>query len=397
MKIAVVIAWFEPAGGGAERSTAQTVHHLVQRGHRVTLLTGFCATEDQAAGLDVQLYPRGLSRSPWWYRGFSRWAQRQLDQGGYDASLSISTAVPASVVQPRGGTVRETLDRNIAMRPTPWRRLVKRTLINLSIKQRILLSLEHQTLHNPRVQRIVALSGYVTEQLQRHYHIDAARIQQIPNAAEAPQVTDQQRRDWRQRIRTGFQIPQGPPVFLFAAHNPKLKGLGPLMHATKLLQDRQTPITLLVAGNNRYAYQHLAATLGIRDRVRFIGKTNQMAQLYATADVTVLPTFYDPSSKVVIESLMMGTPAITTRYNGASQYVLSHNGHAPRGRVIDDPADVEALAQAMAQLADPTQRQRCIEAIDPQWAQSLSMSRHVDQLEQLLETVASGQPLANHE
>ena len=34
--------------------------------------------------------------------------------------------------------------------------------------------------------------------------------------------------------------------------------------------------------------------------MRLIGPTRQMAELYCAADVTVLPTYYDPSSKVVI-------------------------------------------------------------------------------------------------
>ncbi len=67
-----------------------------------------------------------------------------------------------------------------------------------------------------------------------------------------------------------------------------------------------------------------------------------------------MPTFYDPSSKVVIESLMMGTPAISTAYNGASDFIAPADGSA-RGRVIADPSDHRALAQAMIELWDPAE------------------------------------------
>ncbi|NBC10940.1 MAG: hypothetical protein GVY24_04285, partial [Planctomycetes bacterium] len=94
----------------------------------------------------------------------------------------------------------------------------------------------------------------------------------------------------------------------------------------------------------------------------------------------------DPSSKVVIESLMMGVPAISSGRNGASDFILPEEGPA-RGRVVDDPADVTGLADAMAELCDPAARTACIEAIAPDLAEQLSMARHVDRLEGVLEQV----------
>jgi UDP-glucose:(heptosyl)LPS alpha-1,3-glucosyltransferase len=107
-----------------------------------------------------------------------------------------------------------------------------------------------------------------------------------------------------------------------------------------------------------------------------------MPSLYAAADVTVLPSFYDPSSKVILESLMMGTPAISTTYNGASDHLTPPDG-SPRGLVIDDPADPRKLADVMIRLADADFRGACAEACTG-LADQLSMKRHVDQLEQVL-------------
>jgi hypothetical protein len=48
--------------------------------------------------------------------------------------------------------------------------------------------------------------------------------------------------------------------------------------------------------------------------------------------------------------------------------------------VIADPADAEALAQAMAEMADPVERDSCArETVD--LAEMLSIKRHVDALE----------------
>jgi UDP-glucose:(heptosyl)LPS alpha-1,3-glucosyltransferase len=384
MKIAIAIERYNPTGGGAERSTAQIADELAARGHEVTVLTA-CFEQDQPANLAVRAMSDESRMTGSSLRRFAAWARQHLADGGFDTSLSVTTTVPAAVVEPRSGTLQETFRRNIAMRPTALGQAFKRVTLALSPKHRTLLSLERQTLVDPMVRRFVALSGYVSRQLQEQ-GIDAARITCIANGSTLPIPDDDQRRQWRQTVRQGFGIADDQVAFLFAAHNPRLKGAEPLLHAMQSLSQRQLPVVLLMAGQTLYAHQRLAAELGIRERVKFVGLTGQMAQLYCAADVTVHPTFYDPSSKVVMESLMLGTPAISTRWNGASEQLVSQG--VSRGRVIDDPNDVASLAGAMAELCDPDERRRCRAAcagLDTE----LSMSRHVDRLVQVLEQ-ASG-------
>jgi UDP-glucose:(heptosyl)LPS alpha-1,3-glucosyltransferase len=152
-----------------------------------------------------------------------------------------------------------------------------------------------------------------------------------------------------------------------------------------LLARENTPAICLCAGAMHHAMNRAAADLGVRERMRWLGPTDDAASIFAAADVTVHPTWYDPSSKVVIESLMMGVPAITTRFNGAADVMT--NGHdTVAGRILDDPADAAALAAAMRDLADPKARKACKLDRDA-LADRLSMKRHVDALEKVLEDV----------
>jgi UDP-glucose:(heptosyl)LPS alpha-1,3-glucosyltransferase len=401
MRIALITETYNPEGGGAERSAVQTATELATRGHAVTMIAGYQPVRDPLPGTGIEV----VGMTPFRLRFASRvwrfwhWARQQTDAGGFDVSLSVTMAAPAVVVQPRGGTVRETHARNVAMRPTALKRAVKRLALALTPKQWALLTLERKTLAQPRLRKLVAVSRYVADQLERHYRIDPAMIELIPNAASLPPADDAQRAAWRQRVRRGFNIPDDALVFLFAAYNPKLKGAATLLRAADRLAKRGLDFVIVMAGEVQYAQQHLAAQLGVRDRVRMVGPTHQMAQLYAAADVTVLPTWYDPASKVVIESLMMGVPAISTRFNGASDLIVGPNGNGAlsaagtsgggaRGRVIADPGDADALAQAMAELADPAERDRCRTA-SAGLADQLDMARHVDRLEQVLVEVAA--------
>lgn len=404
MKVAIVIENMNLGGGGNERSTEQIARQLVQRGHEVTILTNRCPANGvnaipgvrivSAEGLDTKL-ALGLWR-------FARWAQRQIDTGGYDVSLSVTTAVEATIVQPRSGTVRETLARNIAMRRSPLRRAFKRLTILLRPKQLMLMWLERRTLHSPRVKKVVAISRYVADQLVHHYTMPLRRIELIPNAAEIERMTDAHRAAIRGRIRERLNLQPEDVVFLFAARNPGLKGLPALLEATARARQESDRVRLIVAGTLDLKQSDHARRLGIDDIARFVGPTREIDALYAAADVIVLPTWYDPASKVVLESLLHGVPAISTRYNGASQWIISPSGAAdvgspfaalnsegeqPAGRVIDSPADVAGLARAMVELCDDEERQRCA-AATAGLEDRISMRSHVDQLEALMRKIA---------
>jgi len=384
MKIALIIERFNPQAGGAEKSTAQIARHLTQRGHEVTVITWWSPDELETAGYKIDAFTDKHKMGMVNIFRFSYWVRQHLAEGDYDASLSMTTAAAATVVEPRSGTIRETLDRNVAMRPSGWSRIAKRLLIYASPKSQLQLRLERKTLFDPMVKRIVAVSAYVADQLRRHYGQLPDIIDVIPNASDMPSFSSAQRSTWRQTVRQGFAIDSDTPTFLFAAHNPKLKGAVTVLRAVRRLKEQGQSGIVIIAGQLSYALQRQAAQWHIRDRIRFTGTTDKIAQLMCAADVTVHPTWYDPSSKVVIESLMMGVPAISTRFNGASEWIASEGA----GVVLSDPSDDQALAQAMVQLADPAQRAASTPA-NGHMAQALSMAQHVSRLEQLLEQVRS--------
>lgn len=385
LRIAIAIEWFNPGGGGNERSTAQMAEELTRRGHQVTILAGSAPRELADLPYRVEARsdrPKAFAHTLRYYQ----WAERQLAEGDHDVSLSVTMTVAADVLQPRGGTIRETLRRNVALRHSPASRMVKRVLLALTPKQLMLLAMERRTLTHPRVKRVVALSEYVAWQLREHYSVDGEKVTVIPNAAAVPDVDAARRQQWRREVRQAFSIPDDAAVYVFSARNPRLKGFGTLIDAVdRLTRQGHQPVVLLT-GEMGYSAHDVIQRRGLRDRFRFVGMTGQMPALYAASDVTVLPTFYDPSSKVVIESLMLGTPAITTRYNGAAAFVTPDDG-PPRGRVIDDPADADALAAAMVELVDPATHAACV-AATAGLHEPLSMKRHVDQLEQVLHDAA---------
>jgi UDP-glucose:(heptosyl)LPS alpha-1,3-glucosyltransferase len=99
-----------------------------------------------------------------------------------------------------------------------------------------------------------------------------------------------------------------------------------------------------------------------------------MEQYYAASDVYVHPTFYDSCSLTVLEALASGLPAITTRFNGASDAILSEDG----GVIVEDPADADELARAIGRFADAGKRDRA-GSLARRWMEAFPPSRNVDE------------------
>jgi len=127
---------------------------------------------------------------------------------------------------------------------------------------------------------------------------------------------------------------------------------------------------LLVIGDGRPAeYQRLARRLGIGAVVRFVGQVDdrRLEQLYRRCDVLVHPTFFDPCSLVVFEALASGCPVITTSRNGAAELMVSGR----HGYVLENPGNVDALADALLRTADPVELGRmrtAVKALRPRLA-----------------------------
>jgi glycosyltransferase involved in cell wall biosynthesis len=111
------------------------------------------------------------------------------------------------------------------------------------------------------------------------------------------------------------------------------------------------PVQLVCAGSGpeQRQLEQLAAKLGIRDRVRFLGFVNQseLPELYAAADVLCLPSEYEAFGLVVNEAFSCGVPAIVSAACGAAEDLVREG---ETGFVVP-VGDVSAYADRLARLA----------------------------------------------
>lgn len=381
MKIGVVIERMEAWRGGAETSTLELCRLLVGRGHEVHVIT----TSNAQSLPDITIHTIKASAMFPAKRVamFAKRAAAFIRQQNYDVVHAISLLPEADVYQPRGGLLAETMARNVYTRKTASRRLLKRALMALNVKQRAMVELEKRVFR-PEGPVIACVSNYVARQCEEYYGATEPRVQVIYNGVNPRVPEADERASLRRDIRGELNIADDTLLLLFIAHNFRLKGLSPLIDTmSRMVVSGFTNFHLLVVGrDNVVPFQRKVSDLHLNGHITFMGPTQRPAAYFSACDVCVHPTYYDPCSRVVLESLYFGVPAITTSFNGASEVIQDGR----EGFVIQTPDEVGLWARRITELASPELR-RSMSENGIRLRERISMARHVAELDGLFRRI----------
>ncbi|MBN2315296.1 MAG: glycosyltransferase family 4 protein [Sedimentisphaerales bacterium] len=388
-KVAIIIERANISLGGAERSVFELAAALSGLGLKVNVLAATGQPNTKNVTILCQDKP-GLRVK---FSVFAEALQEHLAKNNYDIVHSVLPFEFADVYQPRGGTYAETIQRHIASFQNPLIKSYKEITAWTNFRRSALLQAERQLSRRTDGPMIVALSEYVAEQFKKHYGTDDKRIIVIPNGVKTERRVDKDRADrLRTQILTKVRLRESdhPILFLFVAHNFRLKGLGVLLKAMSLIARRKTKQTccLVIVGSDKTRkYRRFAKrvnTSTTSPRVIFLGHFSHIQSILSIADVAVLPTFYDPSSRFILEALGAGKPVITTKFNGASDLFVDQR----HGRVIDRPENIEALAEAIGWFTEPDNIQKASHAIaEDNLKENVSVSRVARQLMDVYESI----------
>jgi UDP-glucose:(heptosyl)LPS alpha-1,3-glucosyltransferase len=258
---------------------------------------------------------------------------------GFDLVQSFSRTRHQDVFRAGGGSHADYLARCHGPAGARIRRL--------SPRHATLLWIERQIFRDPS-QTVLCNSILVRDQIASRYHVPAARLEVIRNGVDLARFHPDRRGNEGARLR-GQLAAGSHTVWLFAGSGFPRKGLDVALGALAATRDREA--VLWVAGRDDPArWQALAARLGVRDRVHFLGPRGDMEALYAAADGLLLPTRYDAFANVCLEAAAAGIPVVTSGANGAREIA----GEA--GIVVEEPEDVAGFARALDALADPSLR-----------------------------------------
>ena len=144
-----------------------------------------------------------------------------------------------------------------------------------------------------------------------------------------------------------------PAVLLHASNFRPVKRVGDTVRALAQVR-RMRPVVLVLVGDGpeRASVEALASSLGVRDSVAFAGERRSLGDLFAHADLFLLPSEQESFGLAALESLASGVPVVASEVGGVPEVVT----HGETGWLVP-PRDPAAMAAAViALLADPVRR-----------------------------------------
>lgn len=285
--------------GGLESRLFLYMELLRKMGHEVTI---FVFKVDPSISLppDVSLEHINLKTVPKPFRQvlFDRLVARQLAKGEFDHVISMGRTSSQDVMIVGGNHLAY-----LSAVKKPWK----------GLKDYLQIYLDHKAYRSPGI--LFACSEMLKEEMLHHSGVESSKVRVLYPPSDVHRFHSGLKTNYQQwRRKYGFDPDK--KSFLLVSSDHRRKGLPLLLEVFAKLDPKR--VELLVAGG-----QAVKTNL---PHVRSLGFVQEVEELNAAADFSLLPSRYDPFGQVVSESLLCGTPAIVSHMTGAKALINSSNG-----------------------------------------------------------------------
>ncbi len=323
------------------------IHSLVQDGHQVTVIAP--PSQRPAGNLPYEFVP---VPEPAFARTQARWislsysfglalknleAARQVDLVHFtDAREALFTRTRAGLV----GNVNDTYAAEL-FSPGYYRRHYTDWLQRWAYYV-VTRRLEGLVYH--RLDAILANSRFTAQMIQAAYRLPAEKVFVCYKSVDAAY--------WRREMaaRSGKRA-AGPKRVLFVGTNMQRKGLPTLIKAAPQVARALPGVQFLVVGEDKAipAMRKLCCEEGVEGNFQFLGWKSQaeLLELYAGADVFVLPSLTEALGVALLEAMAAGLPVIGSDAGGIPEIITD----GVNGLLVppDNPARLaDALVRALS-------------------------------------------------
>ncbi|GAB2936364.1 glycosyltransferase family 4 protein [Nonomuraea fastidiosa] len=196
----------------------------------------------------------------------------------------------------------------------------------------------------PRLSPILTVSESSLADIHRDFNVPQANMRLIPLGVDTRYFHPRPEKPRR----------KGSIVAVASADSP-MKGVATLLRAVaKLATERDVHLTVVSKPTPGGPTEQLVQELSLQDRVRFVHgiSDDELGELIATSEISVVPSLYEGFSLPAVEHMACGTPLVASR-TGALPEVVGDAAVQVR------PGDAEELAAVLRRLHDsPEERER---------------------------------------
>jgi L-malate glycosyltransferase len=190
---------------------------------------------------------------------------------------------------------------------------------------------------------ITAVSDNLREETYANFQIEK-QIEVIHNFVDTKRFAKRPIDAFRKVI-----APSGEKILMHASNFRKIKRVQDVIRIyAQVKKDIPSKLLLVGDGPERPLAEELARELDICDDVRFVGKQQDMEEIYAISDLFLLPSEYESFGLAALEAMAAGAPVITTNAGGLPEIIIDgKNGF------LSNVGDVDSMSkQAIRILKD---------------------------------------------
>lgn len=377
MKIALV-AHHARRTGGQDRYVLELARQLATR-HEVHLVV---VRAEGCEGSPVKVHPLGLPDRPvlWLAPRFARRARALVRREGFDVVHAVGGSLPGANVitaqycqaawlaAKRRYHVREG---STASESYQW--LVTRQGI----------AHERRAYADRSLREVIAVGHATGQELVRHYALSPSRLTVVHNGVDPALFRRERYPGAGARLRTSLGLPRESSVALLVGTYAR-KGLETAIAAAARASER---LHVVVAGTGDEALaRRWAAAAGLGGRLHLLGARSDAPELFAAADLFILPTRYEPFGMVIVEAMATELPVVVSACAGAAELIR----HGENGFIVEAPDDAAAFAAVLRQLLADPERRRAVGAAARRAALTVAWPEIARRTEAVYQRVAPG-------
>ncbi|MEY3562155.1 MAG: hypothetical protein RLZZ294_161, partial [Bacteroidota bacterium] len=172
-------------------------------------------------------------------------------------------------------------------------------------------------------------------------------------------------------------------IILHASNFRKIKRIGDVIYTFNKIR-KSIPSKLLLVGDGpeRHMAEELCRELGIFEEARFVGKQQDMEDIYAIADLFLLPSEYESFGLAALEAMAAGTPVVATNAGGIPE-IITHgkNGY------LSEIGNVEQMSNHAISILGNNVTLEAFSAAARKQAETFDIHNIVPKYEQLYQKV----------
>ncbi len=367
MRVCYIVSLFHPFASGAERQALVQGAELVKRGHTVHVVTrsvaGYPVDDEEYQGLFIHRWIKTATRGPLFGLSFvtgviaALWRLRsEIDI--IHTHQALWEAVATGLARPL------LLGKPVLIQPASAgyygeAEELSRTRGAALLRRAILANTGFAAISAEIAREWRALGVAERRMIRMASGVDAERFRPGPSAVEAE------------------LLPRPRAVFTGRLH--PQKNLPLLLEAwTDVARHGPANLILVGPGNDRQRLTELAVTLGISDRVQFVGAVDDPSDYLRAADIFVLPSVAEGMSNSLLEAMATALPCAVSGIGGNTDLI----DHGRTGQLVMEPTAAAWSKTLCGLLENPALANQlgkaARERIDQEFAQDVVVNRYLE-------------------